>query len=451
MRITLATKELPQNWYNIIPDMEFPFPPAMSPTGFPLGVRDLDPIAPHAIGLQEVDRKRREIPIPKEVRELYSEWRPTPLYRAERLERSLGTPARIFYKHEGSSFSGSHEANTAIAQAYYAASEGVQRLVTATGNGEWGVSLAIACNAFNLRCSVYMVRSSYEEKVYGRNIMEILGAEIVPSPSDSTKIGRKLLSEDPQSPGSLSIALAEAFEDAYAHDDTKFCWGTVMNHIVLHQTIIGLEARLQMRLAGEYPDFLVGAAAGGTSFGGLVFPFCQDRKRDTRMIAVETAAAPSLSKGRYAYDYADAGGLSALLKMYTLGHGFVPPGIRAGGMRYHGISPLVSAFYREKKIEARICAQRQAFEAGIAFARSEGFIPSPESSYAIRAVIDEALACKERKQRKNILFVLSGNSNLDIPTFRDSLDGLVQDQPFHQEGVEKALGQLPNIEPQGVA
>jgi len=445
MRINLDPKQLPDRWYNIVPDLDFPFPPPMSPTGYPMSARDLDPIAPHAIGLQEIERKEREIPIPKEVRELYLEWRPTPLYRAERLERTLGTPARIYCKHEGSSFSGSHEANTALAQVHYAASEGVKRLVTATGSGEWGASLAIACNYFGIRCRVYMVRSSYEEKVYGRHVMEILGAEIVSSPSESTRVGRKVLGEDPDSPGSLNIALSEAFENAYAHDDTKFCWGTVMNHVVLHQTIIGLEARLQMRQADAYPDILIGAAAGGTSFGGLVFPFCQDQKRETRMVAVETAAAPSLSRGRYAYDYADAGGLSALLKMYTLGHGFIPPGIRAGGMRYHGISPLVSAFYREKKIEARTSTQSQAFAAGITFARAEGFIPSPESSYAVRAVIDEALACKEKKQRKNILFVLSGNSNLDVDTFRGSLDGTVQDQPFLEDRVEKALKELPEV------
>lgn len=445
MRVCLDPKELPNTWYNIIPDLDFPFAHAMSPTGYPLSVKDLEPLTPHAIGVQELERKQREIAIPKEVRDLYLRWRPTPLFRAERFEKVLETPARIFYKYEGGSVSGGHEMNTAVAQAYYAARERVERLVTATGNGEWGASLAIACNYFGIPCRIYMVRSSYEDKVPGRHMMEILGAEVLPSPSESTAMGRKVLSENPHSPGSLSIALSEAFDDAMGHDDTNFCWGTVMNHVVLHQTIIGLEALLQMRRAGAYPDVLIGAAGGGSGFGGLVFPFYRDRKRRLRMIAAETAAAPSLSKGRYAYDYADAGRLPVLLKMYTLGHGFVPPGIRAGGMRYHGISPLVSALYREKQIEARTCTQRQAFEAAVAFARAEGIIPSPESSYAIRTVLDEALACKERNESNTILFVLSGNSNIDIGTFKDFLEGSVEDQPFLEQQSDQALQQLPEV------
>jgi tryptophan synthase beta chain len=445
MRIMLETKELPDKWYNIVPDLEFAVPPPMSPSGFPLGQRELEPLSPHAISDQELERDKREIPIPEDLRKLYSDWRPTPLYRAERFEKRLGTPARIFYKHEGGSPSGSHEMNTALAQAYYAAREGAKRLVTATGNGEWGVSLAIACNYFNIQCRVYMVRSSYDEKVYGRHVMEILGADVLPTPSDSTVTGKKALSQDPQSPGSLSLALSEAFEDATRRDDTKFCWGTVMNHVVLHQTLVGLEARLQMRRADARPDVLIGAAGGGSGFGGLVFPFYRERKGGMRMVAVETAAAPSLSKGRYTYDYGDAGGLSVMLKMYTLGHGFVPPGIRAGGMRYHGISPLVSALYREKQIEARICTQRQAFEAAVAFARAEGLVPSPESSYAIKVVVDEALACKEKNERKNILFVVNGNSNLDIATFKDFLEGAVEDQHFAEDQVQAALERLPSV------
>ena len=445
MKISLETKELPDKWYNIVPDLDFPLSPPMSPSGYPLGVNDLLSLASRSIIDQELEKQKKDIPIPTQVRDLYSEWRPTPLYRAERFEKSLATPARIFFKYEGSSFSGSHEANTAIAQAYYASREGARQLVTATGNGEWGASLAAACNYFNTRCRVYMVQSSYEEKVYGRHIMEILGAEVFPSPSENTATGRKVLSENPHSPGSLSIALSEAFDDAMGHDDTKFCWGTVMNHVVLHQTIIGLEAQLQMRRAGAYPDVLIGAAGGGSGFGGLVFPFYRDRKRGLRMVAAETAAAPSLSKGRYAYDYTDSGRLPVLLKMYTLGHGFVPPGIRAGGMRYHGISPLVSALYREKQIEARTCTQRQAFEAAVAFARAEGIIPSPESSYAIKIVVDEALACKEGKESRTILFVLSGNSNIDTGTFKDFLEGSVEDQPFLEQQSDQALQQLPEV------
>lgn len=445
MRISLETKELPNKWYNIIPDLTFSLSPLLSPSGFPLGYHDLEPLASRYIINQELERKERDVPIPAEVGQLYSEWRPTSLYRAERFEKKLETPARIFYKYEGSSLSGSYEANTAIAQAYYASREGVKRVTTATGNGEWGASLAIACNYFNIQCRVYMVRSSYDEKVYGRHLMEILGAEVIPSPNESTHTGKKILSEIPGSLGSLSIALSEAFEDASSHDDTKFCWGTIMNHVLLHQTIVGLEARLQIRRADSTPDIIIGAVGGGSGFGGLAFPFYRDRKQGLRMIAVETASAPSLSKGRYTYDYADAGGFPVLLRMYTLGHGFVPPGIRAGGMRYHAVSPLISALYREKQIEARAYTQRQAFEAALSFARAEGFIPSPESSYALKAVVDEALACKERKERKNILFVLSGNTNLDIVTFKDFIEGAVEDQPFIEEQVQAALRGLPAV------
>jgi len=444
MRISLETKELPNKWYNIIPDLPFTVPPLLSPSGYPLSDHDLRPLATRSIISQELERER-EVKIPEEVYKLYSEWRPTPLFRAERFEKKLETPARIFYKYEGGSFSGGHELNTAIAQAYFAAREGAKCITTATGNGEWGASLAIACNFFNIKCRVYMVRSSYEEKTYGRYLMEILGTEVIPSPNNNTRIGKKVLSETPESPGSLSIALSEAFEDAGWHDDTKFCWGTIMNHVLIHQSIIGLEARLQMRRADSNPDIIIGAVGGGSGFGGLAFPFFRDGKQEPRMIAVETASAPSLSKGRYSYDYADAGDFPVLLRMYTLGHGFVPPGIRAGGMRYHGMSPLISALYREKYIEARICTQRQAFEAAVSFARTEGCIPSPESSYTLKVVVDEALGCKERKERKNILFVLNGNTNTDIITFKDFIEGSVEDQPFMEEQVQAALQGLPAV------
>ena len=442
MRIQLEAKELPDKWYNVVPDLDFRLPPMMSQSGYPVGTHDLEPVAPYSIIEQELDQENTYILIPKKIRDLYAEWRPTPLYRAERLEKSLGTPARIFYKYEGVGAVG-YEANTAIAQAYYAANEGIKQVVTATGNGEWGVSLAIVCNYFDIKCKVYMIRPSYEEKVYGRYIMEMLGAEVIPSPGEATRTGREVLSKDPNSPGSLGIALSEAFETAHNNDDMKFCWGTVMNHVLLHQTVIGLEAQKQMRRADAYPDVIIGAVGGGSAFGGLVLPFFQDRKKLPRMVAVETAAAPSLSKGRYTYDYSDYKGVFALLKMYTLGHGFIPPGLRAGGMRYHGISPLISALYGEGQIEARMHTQRQAFDAAVSFARAEGFIASPESSYTIKAVIDEALACKTKGQRKNILFVLNANSNLDIGMVKDFLDGAIEDQPFLKEEVETALKQLP--------
>ena len=420
----------------------------MSSSGYPLSFHDLEPLAPSAIIDHELEREKRDIPIPKEIQAFYSEWRPTPLFRAERLEKSLETPARIFYKYEGYSPSGSHEMNTAVVQAYYAAQEeSVKRIVTATGDGDWGASLAIACNYFGIQCQIYMVRSSYKEKPFGRYIMEVLGAEVIPSPSEKTRTGKKILGQTPDSPGSLSIALSEAFEEATTRDDAKFSWGTVMNHVLLHQTVIGLEARSQMRQAGANPDAIICAVGGGSGLGGLAFPFYQERGRGMRIVAVETAAAPSLSKGRYAYDYGDTEGLFPLLKMYTLGHSFVPPGIRAGGMRYHGISPLVSALYREKQIEARTYAQGKAFEAAITFARTEGLIPSPEASYAVAAVIDEALACKQTKERKNLLFLLDGNSNLDLAVFKDFVEGAIEDHPFPGEHVQAALEELPKVSP----
>jgi len=446
MRILLAAKDLPDKWFNIVPNLDFDLPPMMSTSGYPLSHHDLQQLVPYSIAEQELERKKQYMPIPREVHKVYSSWRPTPLYRAERFEKAVGTPARIFYKYEGNGPSGSHEINTAIAQAYYAASENAKYLVTATGNGEWGVSLAIACNYFGIQCKVYMVRSSYEEKIYGRYAMEILGAEVIPSPSENTLTGKKLLTQDPNSPGSLSTALSEAFEEASTRADTKLSWGTVMNHILLHQTIIGLEARIQMRQAGVNPDIIVCAVGGGSAFGGLVFPFYVDRGRNTRMIAVETASAPSLSKGRYAYDYADTASLTPLLKMYTLGHSFVPPDIRAGGMRYHGISPLISALYREKQIEAKVCTQRKAFEAAITFARAEGIIPSPESSYTIAAVLDEALTCKQKNESKKILFLLNSNNNLDLADFKDFIEGVVSDQPIPEELIQAALEQLPQVE-----
>jgi len=446
MKIALDAKNMPARWYNITPDLDFDVPPMMSSSGYPLSYHDLEPLAPSAIIDQELEMEKRDIPIPREIQALYSEWRPTPLYRAERLENSLETPAHIFYKYEGYSPSGSHEMNTAVVQAYYAAQEeNVKRIVTATGNGEWGASLAIACNYFGIQCQVYMVRSSYEEKSYGRYVMEILGAEVIPSPSQKTRTGQKILAQNPDSPGSLSIALSEAFEEAITRDDVKFSWGTVMNHVILHQTVTGLEAQSQMHQAGANPDLIICAVGGGSGLGGLAFPFYQERGRGMRIIAVETAAAPSLSKGRYAYDYGDTEGLFPLLKMYTLGHSFVPPGIRAGGMRYHGISPLVSALYREKQIEAQSYTQHKAFEAAITFARTEGLIPSPEASYAVAAVIDEALACKQTKEQKNILFLLDGNSNLDLAVFKDFVEGAIEDQPFLGESVQAALEKLPKV------
>ena len=443
MRFTPENKDLPEKWYNVIPDLEFSLSPAMGASGYPLGQHDMNSVSPNPIIEQELERKKRDVPIPSELRNLYAEWRPTPLFRAERLEKKLETPARLFYKYEGGSPSGSYDLNTAMAQAYYASHDGAEHIITATGDGEWGVSLAIACNHFGIKCRVYMVRSSYDEQVYGRYIMEILGADVVSSPSEDTSTGRKVLSSDPKAPGSLGTAISEAFENAMSRNDATFAWGTVMNHVILHQTLIGLEAQQQLRRAGFQPEICIGAVAGGSGFGGLVFPLYREIQHGMRAIAVETAAAPSLSRGHYAYDYVDTERLGPMLHMYTLGHSYIPPGIRAGGMRYHGISPLVSALYREKRMEAKLYTQRQAFEAGIMFARSEGLVPSPESSYTIRAVIDQAVACKEKKERKNILFLLNTNSNIDISTFKDFLEGAVEDKYLLEDQVVAAINNLP--------
>ena len=451
MRIAPDRRDLPDSWYNVVPDLEFRLPPLMSPSGYPLTHHDLEPFVPEGIIEQELDREHREIEIPSRVREHYAEWRPTALYRAERFERALETPARIFFKLEGGA-GYSYEANTALPQAFYASDQGVERLVTATGNGEWGVSLATATNFFGLRSTVYMVRSSYEDKPHGRYVMEILDTEVQPTPSDRTRTGRAVLEKEPDSPGSLGIALSAAFEDASGHNDTKFCWGTVMNHVLLHQTVIGQEARRQMRRAGARPDIIIGAVGGGSAFGGLVFPFYHDRRGKTRFIAVETAAYPSLTRGSYGYDYSDTGGLAPLIKMYTLGSGYMPPRINAGGMRYHGMAPLISSLYREKEIEARSYTQAQALEAAVMFSRAEGLIPSPESAYAVRAVVDEAVTCRENRERKNILCVLSANSNLDVDSFHEFVDGSAgPEEEFSDEASRRALAELPTVsdEPAG--
>lgn len=446
MRTALDIKDIPARWYNIVPDLDFAMAPPMSPSGFPLGRHDLENLAASDIIKQELETNSREVAIPKDVADLYAEWRPTPLYRAGKLEKALGTPARIFYKHEGSNASGGHEMNTAIPQAYFAKLErGVTSIVTATSNGEWGVSLTVACNYFGLKCKVYMVRSSYEEAAYGRYAMEILGAEVVPSPNESTRVGKKILAQNPNSPGSLGIALSEAFEEALVKDDTKFSWGTVMNHVLLHQTVIGLETREQLKHVDVKPDVLIGSVAGGSGFGGLITPFYRGRSKDLKMIAVETASAPSLTKGEYAYDYGDSEGLSPMLKMYTLGHSFMPGSIRAGAMRYHGMSPLISALYREKEIEARCYTQAEALEAGITFARAEGRIPSAESSYAIKAAIDEANACKEKHESKNIVFLLDANSNYDLGSFEQFVRGALKDQPLLADDLQLSLQRLPKV------
>ncbi len=446
MRIYPELKDLPANWYNIIPDLGFPVPLPVSTSGYPVTFNDMAPFSSSAIINQELERKIREISIPDEILRFYSGWRPTSIYRASNLEKILETSARIFFKDEGANSSGGHEMNTALPQAYYASREkGVRCLVTAAGNGEWGAALTIACNYFGLKCRVFMDRFSYEHKTFARYIMELLGAEVVSSPSLNTKIGQKENSENPGSQGSIGLALSEAFEDAASRDDSKFAWGTVMNHVLLHQTVVGLEAKSQLRRIKVNPDIIISAVGGGSSFGGLVFPFFPDRRKSTRLIAVESASAPSLSKGRYAYDFSDAKGLAFMLKMYTLGHGFTAPGIRAGEMRYHGVSPLISALYREKMIESRSYRQHDAFEAAITFARAEGMIPTPESAYAVRAAMDEASVCKDKNSSKDILFVMDASSHLDLAAFKDFMDGSLENLAFPEEALQKSIDQLPEV------
>jgi tryptophan synthase beta chain len=398
---------------------------------------------------QEVSRERW-VEIPGPVRDIYRLWRPSPLYRAHRLEQALGTPAHIYYKWEGVSPAGSHKPNTAVAQAFYNQQEGVRRLTTETGAGQWGSALAFSCNAFGLESKVYMVRVSYEQKPYRRVMMETWGGSVVPSPSQETAAGRAVLAKHPDSPGSLGIAISEAVEDAAGREDTKYSLGSVLNHVLMHQTVIGLETQKQFALAGEYPDILVGCVGGGSSFGGFTFPFVQDKlagkARDLRIIAVEPTACPSLTKGQYRYDFGDEAGMTPLMKMYTLGHSFIPAPIHAGGLRYHGMAPLVCALYDHQIIEAVAVHQNPIFQAAIQFARCEGIIPAPEPSHAIRVVIDEAVRCRERGEAKVIAFVLCGHGHFDLGSYQRYLGGHLEDYELPQSTIDEALSLVPRVE-----
>lgn len=448
-KILLPESELPTHWYNIAADMKrLPPPPLHPATHEPIGPDALAPLFPMALIQQEVSTERW-IPIPEEVREVYKLWRPTPLYRARALEKALDTPAHIYYKYEGLSPSGSHKPNTAVAQAYYNAQEGVKRITTETGAGQWGSSLAFACQLFGIECKVYMVRISYEQKPYRRVLMETWGAKVVPSPSPDTNAGRAILAEDPQSTGSLGIAISEAVEDAASREDTKYSLGSVLNHVLLHQTVVGQEAMRQMELAGEYPDVVIGCVGGGSNAAGLMFPFLRERlegRRKTRFLAVEPASCPSLTKGEYRYDFGDTAGLTPLLKMYTLGHTFVPPGIHAGGLRYHAMAPLICQLYHNGEIEAVAYPQTACFEAAVLFARCEGIVPAPESSHAVRAAIDEALAARESGERRVILFNLSGHGLLDLQAYDDYMAGKLRDEEYPAEKVKEAMKHLPEVE-----
>ncbi len=448
-KIELTEKEMPTQWYNILPDLPEPLPPLLHPgTGKPLTPEDAAPLFPMAIIMQEVS-SQRYIDIPEEVQRAYHLWRPTRLHRAYRLEKALDTPAKIFYKYEGESPPGSHKPNTAVAQAYYNKMEGVKRLTTETGAGQWGSALAFGCMLFGLECKVYMVKVSYNQKPYRRIMMETWGAQCVPSPSRDTKVGRNVLARDPDSPGSLAIAISEAIEDAVTHKDTKYSIGSVLNHVLLHQTIIGEETRKQMEKADAYPDMIVGCIGGGSNFAGMFLPFIRDKisgkKPNLRIVCVEPQAAPSLTKGPYAYDFGDEAGLTPLLKMYTLGHTFVPSPIHAGGLRYHGKAPIMSHLYKLGLIEARAEFQVPVFEAGVKFARTEGIIPAPESAHAVKAVIDEALVCKKAGESKTILLALSGHGHFDLAAYDEYLSGKLQDYEYPEEKVKEALAQLPKV------
>ena len=441
-RFTLGEEQIPRAWYNISADLPVPQPPALHPgTHQPLGPADLAPLFPMALIMQEVSTER-EIEIPDPVRELYKQYRPSPLVRAVRLEKALDTPAHIYYKNESVSPAGSHKPNTAIPQAFYNKEEGIKRIATETGAGQWGSALAYAGAMFGLEVKVYMVRASYDQKPYRALMMETYGASVVASPSKDTAAGRAILAEHPNSTGSLGIAISEAVEDAVMREDTHYALGSVLNHVMLHQTVIGLESIKQMEMAGEEPDVIIACAGGGSNFAGISFPWLGLTFRGGRkyqIIAVEPEAAPSMTRGRYAYDYGDTAKMAPMVKMYTLGHDFIPEPIHAGGLRYHGMSPQVSLLKHEGFIEARSVHQRPCFEAGIQFARTEGLIPAPESTHAIRVAIDEALAAKESGEKKVILFNLSGHGYFDMTSYQRYLSGKLEDYEYPAAEVKHAL------------
>jgi tryptophan synthase beta chain len=448
-KILLEESELPSAWYNIIPDLPAPPAPVLHPgTGQPIGPDDLAPLFPMALIAQEVSGERW-IEIPEPVREVYRLWRPTPLFRAHRLEKALDTPAHIYYKYEGASPVGSHKPNTAVPQAFYNREAGIRRLATETGAGQWGTALAFACRTFGLDCTVYMVKVSYQQKPYRRSQMHLYGADVFASPTDRTNAGRAVLGEDPNSPGSLGIAISEAVEDAATHDDTHYSLGSVLNHVLLHQTVIGQEAKRQMEKAGEYPDEVIGCVGGGSNFAGLAFPFVHDKLVDgksTRILAVEPSSCPTLTRGEYTYDFGDTVGLTPLVKMYTLGHTFVPPAIHAGGLRYHGDAPLLCQLVNHGTVEAAAYPQVPVFDAAVQFARAEGIVPAPESSHAIRAAIDSALAAREAGQRKVILFNLSGHGHFDMAAYDAYFAGQLENYEYPREAVERALQDLPRVQ-----
>jgi tryptophan synthase beta chain len=446
LKYVLQESELPRQWYNIIADLPSPPPPPLHPgTRQPVGPDDLAPLFPNALIAQEVSGERH-ITIPEDVLDVYRLWRPTPLYRARRLEKDLGTPARIYYKYEGGSPAGSHKPNTAVPQAYYNAAEGVRKLTTETGAGQWGSALAFASAIFGLDLEVWMVRASYDQKPYRRMLMETYGATVHPSPSDRTTSGRAVLDAHPDSTGSLGIAISEAVEVAGGDPAARYSLGSVLNHVLMHQTVIGEEAIKQLALAGDTPDVIIGCTGGGSNFGGLAFPFLREKlagRMNPVIRAVEPAACPSFTRGVYAYDFGDTAGFTPLLKMHTLGHEFIPDPIHAGGLRYHGMSPLLSHIYELGLIEAVAKPQSECFEAGLRFARTEGIVPAPEPTHAVAACIEEALRCKETGEEKVILTALCGHGLLDLSAYSDYMSGQLRDYELAERAIDDALRGLP--------
>ncbi len=449
VKIFLPEKQIPDAWYNILPDLPVPFEPYIHPgTKKPLTPDDLAPIFPMALIQQELSPKRW-IDIPGEIIDIYRLWRPSPLYRAKKLEKVLKTPAKIYYKYEGVSPAGSHKPNTAIAQAYYNKKEGVKRLSTETGAGQWGSALSLAGALLGLEVEVYMVKVSYQQKPFRKSMMETWGAKVYASPTDRTEVGKKILAENSDSPGSLGIAISEAVEVAVKDPNTKYSLGSVLNHVLLHQTIVGLEAKKQMELAGDYPDVVIASCGGGSNLGGISFPFIYDKvtgkKPDLRTVAVEPTACPTLTRGLFDYDFGDTGQMTPLIKMFTLGHKFVPSGIHAGGLRYHGDSPLISLLHKQKIIEAVAYDQNPVFEAALLFTKNEGIIPAPESAHAIKAAIDEAIKAREEGKKKVILFNLSGHGHFDMVAYDDYLAGKLKDVPLTDETLKKGFESIPKI------
>ena len=450
-KFLLSENDLPKAWYNLLADLPFQLPPVLHPgTKQPVGPDDLAPLFPMSLIMQEVTTDRW-VEIPEPVRDVYKLWRPTPLFRAHRLEKALQTPAKIYYKYEGVSPAGSHKPNTAVPQAFYNKEAGTRRITTETGAGQWGSSLAFACSLFDIELKIYMVKVSYDQKPYRRNLMETWGASVVPSPSPDTNAGRSFLAENPNHTGSLGIAISEAVEDAVtSKTPTKYALGSVLNHVLLHQSVIGLEVQKQLEMAGDYPDVVVGCIGGGSNFAGFAYPFVADKVTgkapNLRVVAIEPSATPSLTRGIYAYDFGDTSMMTPLVKMYTLGHGFIPAPIHAGGLRYHGMASSICELYRHGLIEARAVNQLATFEAGLLFARNEGILPAPEAAHAVRGAIDEALQCREEGTSRTIIFNLCGHGHFDLSSYERYLSGKLVDYELPQQEVDRALAELPVVE-----